>query len=129
MERIKDIEKIFEFINHMPESVKKELPYYPFQILKNISMLPDTIADGDVYKIHLEGDLNLEGYEKSLLYLIRGSMIKKHTHITESEWYVRLKGVMVVDGIVSDVHHCDITDSHSINSVVEDTVVLSYKYK
>lgn len=127
MERIKDMDKIFEFINHMPKSVRRELPYYPIQILKNISMLPESIAEGDIYKIYLQGKLEEDGYEKSLLYLVRGSILKDYNR-TDKESYIKLKGVMTVDDEVSFSTICKDTKSHVIGSPAEDTVVLAYKY-
>lgn len=127
MERIKDIEKIFDFINHMPKSVRRELPYYPVQILKNISMLPSSMAEGDIYKIYLKGELEKDGYEKSLLYFVRGAILKDYDR-KDKESYINLKGVMTVDDKISHSTTCKSTKTHVITSPEEDTIVLTYKY-
>ena len=50
---------------------------------KHISILDNTKAEGVVYKIHIEGDLEQDGYESSFLYLPKGSRIKSHEHIKD----------------------------------------------
>lgn len=123
----RELEKILYFINNMPESVKEVLPYYPIHILKHITKLPESIAEGDAYKIHLEGDLKEDGYERALLLLLKGSKIKLHEHKKDVEIYKLLKGALIVFGRVVKENFCNIGESHHIDTAAEDTVVLTFK--
>ena len=42
------------------------------------SLVPDKIAIGEVIKIHIKGDLNIDGYETGYLYLRPNTGIKEH---------------------------------------------------
>ena len=124
--KTKDMEILLNFINNLPKNIEEELPYSPIQILKNTSRISDSIADGKVYKINIEGDIISDGYEKFLLLLLKGSMIKKHRSLYDKN-YKRLKGVMSFSGDVSDNNSIKAGDCYQIDRTVEDTVILTYK--
>ncbi len=127
MKNNEDLSIILEFINNVPQSVKDILPYYPIQILKNYTKLSNKEANGNVYKIHLEGDLITDGYEKSLLLLKKGSMLKKEKYSDSILLYKKLKGIMTIYGKVLEDKNFDINESHLIDKTIEDTVVFSFR--
>ncbi len=105
------------------------LQYALKQILKrNFTVLPDTIANGKVLKIHYEGDLNSEeGYEKGFLVLTPNSGIKTHKHTNDIEMYTLLLGTLSVDGIKCDNNICLIDEEHGIDCVDEITIIKTLK--
>ncbi len=127
MKNNEDLSIILEFINNVPKSVKDILPYYPIQILKNCTRLSSKEASGNVYKIHIDGDIITDGYEKSLLLLKKGSMIKKEKYSDSILLYKKLKGIMTIYGKVIECKNFEINESHFIDKTIEDTVVLSFR--
>lgn len=91
------------------------------------SLVSEKLAIGKVYKVLLEGNLDIDGYEKGFLMLPKGSGIKKHTHINDVERYEIVNGVLSVFGNVVDVNICNINESHNIDVVDVDTIVSTYK--
>lgn len=106
-----------EIINYIKEKISNQ----------EYSILPDTIAIGQVYKITEFGSLDVEGYEKGYLYLPIGSGIKKHTHINDIEKYTKIQGVLSVFGIKQQTNTCFINESHCIDIVNEDTIIKTFK--
>lgn len=109
-------------------SITKEIEFINEQMQnKNYTILPDTIAEGKVYKIHAFGNLEQDGYEVGYLYLPKGTGIKNHTHITDVERYKLLKGILKVNNDITKINICGINDSHSIDLVSEITIVQTCK--
>lgn len=94
---------------------------------KEYKILPDTIADGVVYKVSYQGSLEEDGYEMGFLFLPKGSGIKKHKHIEDIEQYVLVSGNLSVGGEVLNINTCLIGGEHNIDIVLEDTIVATLK--
>lgn len=98
------------------------------KILKReFSILPDTIAQGKVLKIHYNGDLSEEGYEQGFLVLTPNSGIKKHKHINDIEKYTLLTGILSIDGAICDENVCLIDEEHCIDEVQTITIIKTLK--
>ena len=89
--------------------------------------LPDTIAQGKVLKIHYNGDLSEEGYERGFLLLTPNSGIKKHKHINDIEKYTLLTGTLSIDGAICDENVCLIDEEHCIDKVQTITIIKTLK--
>ena len=72
------------------------------------SLVPDKIAIGEVIKIHIKGDLNIDGYETGYLYLRPNTGIKEHEHINDIERYKLITGTLKVQGINTNLNICNI---------------------
>ncbi len=96
---------------------------------KHISILDNTKAEGIVYKIHIEGDLEQDGYESSFLYLPKGSSIKGHEHTKDVERYILVFGDLKVNGNRVVENDCHINESHCVDKVSTDTLIYTYKQK
>ena len=114
----------------------KKLPHYILdhfgnycELLKHITILDDSIAEGLVYKISIEGNLNDDGFEIGFLYLTAGSSIKKPRHINESERYILGSGKLSVDGKSMIENECEVGEFHNIDRVPVDTLICTYKQK
>ena len=93
----------------------------------DISVLPDTIAEGRVYKIHAYGALETDGFEVGFLYLTKDSGIKEHIHTDNIEMYRLLKGDLVVNGTSMNNNICLLNESHLIDKVSIDTIICTCK--
>lgn len=93
----------------------------------DIVKLPDTIANGIVYKLGYDGNLAEDGYEKGFLILTKGSGIKKHRHLNDIEKYVLLSGILSVDGKQSSSNICLLGNEHNIDTVTETTIIKTLK--
>ncbi len=91
------------------------------------TVLPDTISNGKVLKIHYNGDLSEEGYEQGFLVLTPNSCIKKHKHTNDIEMYTLLHGTLSVDGNISDKNICLIDEEHCIDEVTTITIIKTLK--
>ena len=110
------------------EDKNQNLEYVFKQIqARNYTVLPDTIATGIVLKIHYEGYLEEEGYEKGFLVLTPNSEIKEHTHINDIEKYTILTGNLSVNNEKTNDNICLIGEKHNINRVNELTVIKTLK--
>lgn len=110
------------------EDKNQNLEYVFKQIqARNYTVLPDTIATGIVLKIHYEGYLEEEGYEKGFLVLTPNSEIKEHTHINDMEKYTILTGNLSVNNEKTNENICLIGEKHNINRVNELTVIKTLK--
>lgn len=110
------------------EDKNQNLEYVFKQIqARNYTVLPDTIATGIVLKIHYEGYLEEEGYEKGFLVLTPNSKIKEHTHINDIEKYTILTGNLSVNNEKTNENICLIGEKHNINRVNELTVIKTLK--
>lgn len=110
------------------EDKNQNLEYVFKQIqARNYTVLPDTIATGIVLKIHYEGYLEEEGYEKGFLVLTPNSEIKEHTHINDIEKYTILTGNLSVNNEKTNENICLIGEKHNINRVNELTVIKTLK--
>lgn len=99
------------------------------ELSKHISVLDSTKAQGIVYKIHVEGNLEQDGYESAFLYLPKGSSIKNHEHTKDFERYILVFGDLKVNGNRMAENECHINESHCIDTVLTDTLVCTYKQK
>ncbi len=106
----------------------EKLKYVKRQIVDgNFSILNHKISTGIVYKVHVTGDLKIDGYEHSFLYITTGSSIKEHIHINDIELYRLISGVLSVNGDIVDEDYCLLDDKHGIDRVEEDTIVETIK--
>lgn len=87
------------------------------------TILPDSIAIGDVYKVSYEGSLDKEGYEKGFLFIPVGSGIKEHQHINDIEQYTLICGELKVNGEEMPINRCMIGCSHGIDPVSQNTAI------
>ena len=107
---------------------EQEIQYVLNQITnKNYTILPDTIAIGTVLKIHIEGNLEKEGYEKGYLLLTPNSGIIKHKHINDIEIYKCLKGNLSIKNKTTNEDICLIGEEHNIDRVKELTIIKTLK--
>ena len=111
----------------------EKLSYIQKQIENNnYKILPDSIAEGTVYKIHYSGDLDKDGYEVGFLYLIHGTSIKEHIHTNDIEMYKPLVGTLSVLGEEVPINYCLFDEKHNIDKVtgvlIVETVKLSREY-
>ena len=105
-----------------------KLEYIHKQIKEgNISVLPEKLAIGTVYKIPYQGDLMNDGYELGFLYLSPNSGIKEHIHINDIEMYKPLVGILSVKGEQSEVNYCLLEETHNIDPVLETTIIETVK--
>lgn len=120
-------EKIKELIKKL-EDENQNLQYVFEQIInKNYTILPETIAQGIVLKIHYEGNLENDGYEKGFLVLTPNSEIKEHTHINDIEKYTNLTGKLSVKNKLTNENICLINEKHNIDKVQELTIIKTLK--
>lgn len=109
-------------------NIIKEMIFVTEQIENNhFSILPNTIANGKVYKIPAFGNLNTDGYEVGYLYLPTGSGIKEHQHINDIERYKLLNGELKINNSVMDTNICLLNNSHCINKVSKPTIIQTCK--
>lgn len=87
------------------------------------SLVPDKIAIGEVIKIHIKGDLNIDGYETGYLYLRPNTGIKEHEHINDIERYKLIIGTLKVQGINTNLNICNINKKHNIDIVDIETII------
>lgn len=87
------------------------------------SLVPDKIAIGEVIKIHIKGDLNIDGYETGYLYLRPNTGIKEHEHINDIERYKLITGTLKVQGINTNLNICNINKKHNIDIVDIETII------
>ncbi len=100
-----------------PKLIKKF--NYDFERLYNsISKLNYKISDGDVYEIHEDGNITLDGYEKGYLFLTEDSFVSLHEHYNEKEYY------KVIYGDENAVKK----GYYNIDKVSTPTIVRTYKY-
>ena len=94
---------------------------------REYTLLPTSIAIGIVFEIPICGNLEEDGFERSFIYLPKGSSIKKHPHVSEIEKYTLVKGSLKIEGepVSSDI--CDLGCSHGIDTVDTDTIVETCK--
>ena len=98
---------------------------YDFERLyNNISKLNSEISSGDVYKIHEDGNIKIDGYEKGYLFLTEYSLVLLHKHYNEKEYYKVICG----DEDAVKKSCCNIGESHNIDKVSTPTIVRTYKY-
>ncbi len=98
-------------------------------LANHTTVLGSHIADGLVYKIHIEGILDQDGYESGFLYLTKGSSIKEHTHTDDFERYILVAGELKMNGQFMLENECSNGESHFIDPVLEDTIICTYKQK
>jgi len=96
---------------------------------KNYVILPDTIANGEVYKVSFLGNLEKDGYEISYLYLSIGSSIKRHMHLFDMERYKILSGELKIGGVNQKVNICKLGESHCIDKVFVETIIQTCKVR
>ena len=83
----------------------------------NYQCLPKRIMNGQtIYKIHIEGDLKKDGYEKCLLYIPAHSSINLHTHDDFVEEYSVIEGKLSVNGIECNTNRCLFGESHNVDA-------------
>ena len=90
-------------------------------------LLPNTIANGNVYKVNMCGDLNNDGFELSYLYIPKGSSILLHEHTTDVERYKLIMGNLSVGGNFCNTNVCLLGNVHNIDEVLCDTIIESCK--
>ena len=106
----------------------KELKYVFEQLIKrNYTVLPETISEGIVLKIHLEGNLETDGYEKGYLVLTPNSGILEHTHTNDIEKYINLSGIMSIKNKQEKENICEIGKTHNIDKTQELTIIKTIK--
>lgn len=91
-------EEKYYIIKRIPEKLLNSLNYGLEDLIMNISIVPNSLSIGLVYKIALEGSLEQDGYEKAILFIPTGSGIKRHIHNNEIEIYKPIQGTLVIDG-------------------------------
>ena len=95
--------------------------------MNRYTLLPSSVAVGNVYKIVYEGNIDALGYEKGFLYLPKGTGIKEHVHNTSAERYTLLCGEMNINGQSSLKDDCLLGGSHSVSVVDRDTIIKTLK--
>lgn len=125
----KEIEELcnHEFERYSDELTIKKIKEKMDKDKLSITLLPDSIAVGKVFKTSYEGNLETDGYEKEILFLPVGSGIKIHTHINDIEQYTCLTGSLKVNGKKTSINKCLINESHNIDVVSENTIVKTLK--
>lgn len=93
----------------------------------NYTVLPDSIAIGNVYKVSYEGNLLVDGFEKGFLFIPKGSGIKEHEHRDDIEQYTLISGELKIDGEDMHVNRCMIGEKHKIDPVSVNTAVKTLK--
>lgn len=105
-----------------------ELEYILEQISKgNFTMLPDTIAINNVYKIKGFGNLDSDGYKIAYLVIPKGSGIVLHEHISYIERYKLLLGDLNVNNEFVPYNICLLGGMHNINPTNQLTVIQTCK--
>ena len=99
------------------------------ELFKNTTILDNNIAEGLVYKIHVEGVLEQDGYESGFLYLTKGSRIKEHAHTDDFERYILVSGELKMNGNFMLQNECSNGETHLIDPVPVDTIICTYKQK
>lgn len=87
------------------------------------SLVPETLAINNVYKLSVLGNVNENGYEYGYLYIPKGSGIKVHTHINDIEEYALIEGMLYVSGVSVTSNICLINDSHNIDVCEVDSLI------
>lgn len=115
----------------LPEKVRKMLPDDEIELFERLSLLPKDKATGTVIKVLIDGNLDKDGQETALLYMLKGSSIKPHEHTTETgkEVYVAIAGELKMEGVSLDANICNVGMEHWIDEVEEDTIIGTYKTK
>lgn len=90
-------------------------------------ILPESIAINKVYKIHVCGDLEKDGYEVGYLVIPKGSGIKKHQHTKDIERYKLIEGTLSVMGEKTDNNICILNNFHNIDIVDKPTIIQTCK--
>ena len=117
-----------ELFNKLDDIISYNSVYIALQFSKgNYQILPIEIAEGEVYKIPIEGSLDEDGYEKGLLYITKGSSIKPHVHTNDVEQYTLQEGTLSINGVPTDINRCYIGESHQIDPVDEPTIIKTLK--
>lgn len=126
---IEDINHIaIELLEKFEDNTYYDNKYICIQFDRNnYSILPNTIANGTVFKIPIRGNLSTDGYELALLYLTKDSEIKTHKHVNDVEQYTLIKGELNINGISQLSNRCLIEQSHKIDKVSNPTIIKTLK--
>ncbi len=127
--RIEDINHIaIEILEKFEDNTYYNGKYICIQFDRNnYSILPNSIANGTVFKIPIRGNLNTDGYELALLYLTKDSEIKTHKHVNDVEQYTLIKGELNINGISQLSNKCLIGQNHKIDKVSNPTIIRTLK--
>ena len=110
------------------DKIEERLEYIAMELQRrNYKILDDSISQGNVYKISFRGNLDVNMFEHSFLYLPKGSSIKTHKHTEDIELYLLIRGSLSVFGEKVNENMCFLGEEHNIDPVEEDTFIETFK--
>jgi len=122
------MKNIFDKYNFNNEYYEQDISYVLEQIENgNYTILPNSISNGKVLKIIYDGNIDNDGYERGYLVLPYGSSINEHTHTNSIEQYMIISGGLAINGENMLINECFIGDTHSIDPVLDLTIIRTIK--
>ena len=96
---------------------------------EEISILRSDIAVGNIIKIRIKGDIKVDTEEEGYLFLQKGTKILPHKHIDDMETYKVIYGKVIINGEEANYNTCSLGEEHSIDKVLENTLIKYHKTK
>lgn len=122
------MKNIFDKYNFNNEYYEQDISFVFEQIENgNYAILPNSLSNGKVLKINYDGNIDNDGYERGYLVLPYGSSIKEHTHTDSIEQYMIISGCLTINGENVLINECFIGDTHSIDTVLDLTIIRTIK--
>lgn len=123
IEECKLLENKLKIIRELPEEVLERYNYDFNKIINKIEKYKDNDSQGEIYKIHNKGYIDIDGYEENYLFMCKGSSLERR-NVLLKEQYVRILN----DGSDDYICYIDKGSTAILPIAKGNTVVKCYRY-